>query len=474
MNTKTNFELKREIMLNILKKYKDKNIKISALAKILKLSTKQTRRMKLEYNQTGTIKLEHKSKYMQSKKSIDCNLFIDKYKECTNAINASRNDTSYRLTFTDFYLSCNEIQDHCCQRTMTTKFHQSLIYSPKSKRKTKREINKKIKELNNPKVKDEIKKINQYDVFKEIRPYKGKDYAFGEIVELDACQHRWINGNKYFVYHAVDTQTSMILASHVELQETTIGYYKLIYKLLMNYGCPQLIKTDKRKSFWGSECTQTLLAQTLNTLNIELICDSSPTFKPNVERSFDTAQHFYPFYAYQNKITSIEEFAKRIDEFAIASNHRYKKEPIQNSVFENITQKEIDNYICPKQKAKITNGLFVTFHGKCLAPVNGKNQRMILKEGSYLNIHLDLHTHELFTMISNVRHKLIEVSSDLIFEETFEVIHREKEKLEKEKIRNIAINTSIRKNLDEKEARIDAKIKYLKSLSRTTDNCDIV
>lgn len=70
MNTKTNFELKREIMLNTLNKYKDKNIKISQLAKISKLSTKQTTRIKLQYDEIGTIKLEHKSKYKQSKNKV--------------------------------------------------------------------------------------------------------------------------------------------------------------------------------------------------------------------------------------------------------------------------------------------------------------------------------------------------------------------------------------------------------------------
>lgn len=470
MKKYTNFELKRILIQRTFTKYKNTNCSILQLSKLLNLSVKQTRRLLNQFNKNPDSMLNHKNKSKMSYRLKDCFSFINEYKNQTIQINSFRNDESFRMSFSEFYNSNEHIRSFCSLRTLNTKFQQALIYSPVAYRSTKRKINKQIKELANPKVEKEINKMNQYEIFKEVKPYKAKDWAFGEIVELDACQHRWINNNKYFIYHAVDAQTGMILAIHVEKEETTIGYYKLLDKMLSKYGIPSIIKTDRRKTFWGNESTQTLMQESLNALDIELLCDSSPTFKPNVERSFYTAQYFYPKLAYLKKINTIELFSKNIDKFGEEYNVKFNKKPIEKIYFKKVDQEIIDNYICPKQKIKINNGMYISFKNKCFAPINEKGLRVAMKSGYYVNVHIDFKHDELFIIHNKQKLLLKEITPDLIFDGEYENLAIERKKIEEQKRKMILKNKYINNNLEQKQAKIEYKIKYLQRLLNDAKN----
>lgn len=41
----------------------------------------------------------------------------------------------------------------------------------------------------------------------------------------------------------------MLLAFHIEKEETTVGYCHLLSELFTNFGLPQKIITDKRRTF---------------------------------------------------------------------------------------------------------------------------------------------------------------------------------------------------------------------------------
>ena len=62
------------------------------------------------------------------------------------------------------------------------------------------------------------------------------------------------------------------------------------------------------------------MTQCLNNLEIEVESRSEPTFKPNVERSFRSAQDFYHFYFYSNNINSYKDFENNIEKIIDAYN----------------------------------------------------------------------------------------------------------------------------------------------------------
>lgn len=58
--------------------------------------------------------------------------------------------------------------------------------------------------MNKKEASKEIIKINKLTILKENKPYIGKSLSFGIVVELDACQHQWVNKEKLHIYHVID------------------------------------------------------------------------------------------------------------------------------------------------------------------------------------------------------------------------------------------------------------------------------
>lgn len=261
----------------------------------------------------------------------------------------------------------------------------------------------------------------------------------------------------------------MLLAIHIEKEETTKGYYKLLTKVFSKYGFPSIIKTDRRRTFWGSQTTQTLMHESLQNLNIELFCDSSPTFKPNVERSFSNAQKLYPLLFYKKKINDNETIFKDHDWLVEKYNKRFNKKPIANSLFNEVDLESIKTYMCPKQKVRINNAMFVTFQGKPLAPVNKKGLRQALKSGGYLTIHMIPETDELFTMHNNQKMKLVEVDGNLIFEGELYEIKKQRDALERKQTIMATKNREINRILEKKKADLERLIEIAKRYDINVD-----
>ncbi|WP_369085871.1 hypothetical protein AB5V95_03025 [Metamycoplasma spumans] len=77
-----------------------------------------------------------------------------------------------------------------------------------------------------------------------------KNLSPGMIVEIDATPDTMGLGETFHTYHAIDPATGRLLAVHVSKEETNIGYMNLLEKLFRTHGIPQIIKTDKRTTFW--------------------------------------------------------------------------------------------------------------------------------------------------------------------------------------------------------------------------------
>lgn len=255
----------------------------------------------------------------------------------------------------------------------------------------------------------------------------------------------------------------MLLAIHIEKEETTLGYYKLLRKLFVSYGKPTVIRTDKRRSFWSGETTQTLLEKTLVDLGIELEMSSSATSKANVERSFSNAQKLYPLFFYLHKIETLEEAEKIVEDLRKEYNKKYNKKPIKNTMFAPISKKDIDEKICLKKKLKITNGLFISYQGKYLAPIRNK-KRMVMSEGKIIILNIELDTKKPFIIHENQKIYMEEVDASYEFEEQISKIEQRRLKVEKiikqQKIKTQYIN----KMLDKKRLNIYKNIEYLEKL----------
>ena len=182
--------------------------------------------------------------------------------------------------------------------TIISILRKEFIISPKSKRKTKRELIKEIEiKEDTTKKKKEITKLKQARIRIEnnhIHPTRPRMKYMGELVQMYASS----NGSYAHLHVAIDDCSGKILAAYFDKEETLNAYYHITHNMIINYGIPYALLTDKRtifeyklksnKSLENDTFTQ--YAYACHILGIDLRTTSSTQAKGRVERIFGTLQ----------------------------------------------------------------------------------------------------------------------------------------------------------------------------------------
>jgi molybdenum-dependent DNA-binding transcriptional regulator ModE len=121
--------------------------------------------------------------------------------------------------------------------------------------------------------------------------------CFGELVQIDASIHDWLEGRGETVVliTLIDDATSRLLARFYPAG-TVETHMDLLWRWLSKYGRPKAIYSDRHSIFEPQDKGKALpgavtqFGRALGELDIELICAHSPQAKGRVERSFGTAQ----------------------------------------------------------------------------------------------------------------------------------------------------------------------------------------
>jgi len=121
--------------------------------------------------------------------------------------------------------------------------------------------------------------------------------CFGELVQMDTSIHDWTEGRgqDMVLLHMIDDATSKLLARFYDAN-TVKNHFDLLWRWLQLYGRPLALYTDRHSIFEVQDKGQLLadaetqFGRALRELDIELIRAHSPQAKGRVERSFGTAQ----------------------------------------------------------------------------------------------------------------------------------------------------------------------------------------
>jgi hypothetical protein len=123
--------------------------------------------------------------------------------------------------------------------------------------------------------------------------------CFGELVQMDASIHDWLEGRggEVVLITMIDDATSRVMA-RFDPAGTVESHMDLLERWLRKYGRPLALYTDRHSIFEPHEKGQPLadpeavtqFGRALGELDIELIRAHSPQAKGRVERSFGTAQ----------------------------------------------------------------------------------------------------------------------------------------------------------------------------------------
>lgn len=121
--------------------------------------------------------------------------------------------------------------------------------------------------------------------------------CFGELVQMDASIHDWLEGRgpDVVLISMIDDATSRILARFYP-EGTVQTHMDLLSRWLRRYGRPLALYTDRHSIFEPQDKGRALpdavtqFGRALQELGIDLICARSPQAKGRIERSFGTAQ----------------------------------------------------------------------------------------------------------------------------------------------------------------------------------------
>jgi hypothetical protein len=132
------------------------------------------------------------------------------------------------------------------------------------------------------------------DTHRSRRPRRA---CFGELVQIDTSIHEWTEGRgeEMVLIHMIDDATSRLLARFYPA-DTTEAHLDLLGRWLVAHGRPLALYSDRHSIFEPQDKGraigegETQFGRALRELGIELVLARSPQAKGRVERSFGTAQ----------------------------------------------------------------------------------------------------------------------------------------------------------------------------------------
>ena len=201
-------------------------------------------------------------------------------------------------------------------------------------------------------------------------------FAFGQEIQMDACEKIWFGGIVSYLHLSVDKGTKKVLAGWFEYEELTRGYFVLLYNTIINYGIPEKIKTDNRNSFSNQEnnTETTQFGIICSILNINLETTSVSTAKANVERENGIFKNRLIAELRHENITDIDEANKYLNEVFIPKMNKkfsYQIDPKTSKMrSNNYSQEELNLIISEKYTRIIDNASSIKYDNKYYVPVN--------------------------------------------------------------------------------------------------------
>ena len=178
------------------------------------------------------------------------------------------------------------------------------ILSPLATKKTKRRVMKELsKTKESGRTKKETAKAQERIVaIHDAHPNRPRKKYFGEMLQMDASQHRWFAGEMTHLHIAIDDSSGTVTGAYFDKEETLKGYYQVLYQTLEKYGIPYSFLTDNRTVFnyagktdaYAEKDTFTQFGYACKQLGVDLKTSSIPQKKGRVERAFGTLQNRLP------------------------------------------------------------------------------------------------------------------------------------------------------------------------------------
>ena len=345
----------------------------------LELSRQQIYRLIVVYKEIGKNGFIHKNRGKENPNKLD-EVLIE---ELENLYLEKHHDFNFEHFYEDYvYGKYNISYD-----AMLKRFTKDDIISPLAHKKTVKEYKEKMKEVikeNNSEVKEvkiELFKSRIIEAEKAHPRRSSNLYAFGQEVQMDACQKLWFGGIPSFLHLAVDKATKKVLFGWLEYEEITRGYFVVLFHIIINYGIPAKIKADNRSSFSANNAKtkekktfMTQFGKACERLNIVLHTTSVSTAKANVERENGTFKNRLIAELRYENITDIDEANRYLNEVFIPKMNKrfsYAIDKKTSLMRENTyTEEELKLIISERKEKIIDNASCISYNKKYYIPVD--------------------------------------------------------------------------------------------------------
>ncbi|MHC6179054.1 ISNCY family transposase [Clostridium sp. JNZ X4-2] len=279
--------------------------------------------------------------------------------------------------------------------TINTILMAEHIISPKACRVTKMRVKMELLEKqksSNLSTDDKLEIDRSIIAIEDAHPRRPRCAYFGEMIQMDASLHLWFGNTKSQLHIAIDDSTGAIVGGYFDEQETLKGYYNVLNQILVQYGIPYMLFTDRRTVFeykqkkapTTEEDTFTQFGYACKQLGIEIKTSSVPQAKGRVERLFQTLQSRLPLELELAGVTSLEQANEFLNHYIKEFNTKFALEINHTkSVFEK--QPSIDKInltLAVLADRKIDCGHCVKFNNKYYKLVDANNHPIYFRKGT--------------------------------------------------------------------------------------------
>ena len=386
--------INKDIYAETIKKVINKELTQKEAALKLEITDRQIRRLVNRFNEEGESTFIHKNagKPSHNKKISDdisneiINDYLNEFSDYGFTHFYEEQGYKYGISFT----------------AMINTFIANEIISPYAQHKTVRLYNENMKNAIREKtISEPQEKLYEQRKQEEFEKHIRKSilhYSFGQEVQMDAAFWIWFDTEETALHLAVDKATKKVLAGYFDYEETTNAYLVVLMNVIINFGIPAKIKTDKRNSFSinnakssKSKLNVTQFKRICEDLEINLVCSSDPLFKPNVERENGTFKRRLKAELRHEGITTIEEANKYLNEVFIPKMNKkfsYDINPKKNVMKENTySDKELNLIISIRHKRTIDNASSLKFFHNYYLPIDVETGEVIsFKSGTKCDV----------------------------------------------------------------------------------------
>ena len=404
----------------IIKKLENGEITRKEAADELKIYLRQVDRLRINYRNYGEKGFIHKNKGKIPVNKLNRNL-IDKLENLYL-------EKHYDFNFEHFYEEHVFGKFDISYDVMLKRFTKDDIISPLAHKKTiklyKDKMNEVIKE-DDSNIKEEKVELFKSRIIEAEKAHPRRSsnlYAFGQEVQMDACNKMWFGGIPSFLHLAVDKATKKVLFGWFEYEEITRGYYVLLFNIIINYGIPQKIKADNRSTFSANNAKNkekkvfmTQFGKVCERLDIVLHTTSISTAKANVERENKTFKDRLIAELRYEGITDIDEANKYLNEVFIPKMNKrfsYAIDKKTSLMRENTyTEEELKLIISERKEKIIDNASCISYNHNYYIPIDLETGEIInFQKGTKCTLIID-YDGEYIGEIQDYYYKMLELEN---------------------------------------------------------------